>query len=100
MPRSPAARLSLRILQFLIRRFKGGRDAFQIAIYAHQLLEDVDALLSRLVHGPLGLLTLPIGFQLCVGEQLLAGLFGVGTPGEWQVSRAGVRYRFHSYQRA
>jgi dihydrofolate reductase len=24
----------------------------------------------------------------------------VGTPGEWQVSRAGVRYRFHSYHRA
>ncbi|MDT5304887.1 MAG: dihydrofolate reductase [Mycobacterium sp.] len=24
----------------------------------------------------------------------------VGTPGEWQVSRAGVRYRCHSYHRA
>jgi len=24
----------------------------------------------------------------------------VGTPGEWQVSRAGVRYRVHSYHRA
>jgi dihydrofolate reductase len=24
----------------------------------------------------------------------------VGTPGEWQVSRAGVRYRVHSYYRA
>ncbi len=24
----------------------------------------------------------------------------VGTPGEWQTSRAGVRYRFHSYQRS
>jgi dihydrofolate reductase len=23
----------------------------------------------------------------------------VGTPGEWQTSRAGVRYRFHSYHR-
>jgi dihydrofolate reductase len=24
----------------------------------------------------------------------------VGTPGEWQVSRAGLRYRVHSYYRA
>lgn len=24
----------------------------------------------------------------------------VGTPGEWHTSRAGLRYRFHSYQRA
>ena len=24
----------------------------------------------------------------------------VGAPGEWQVSRTGVRYRFHSYHRA
>lgn len=24
----------------------------------------------------------------------------VGTPGEWQTSRAGVRYRFHSYHRS
>jgi dihydrofolate reductase len=24
----------------------------------------------------------------------------VGTPGEWQVSRAGLRYRVHSYHRA
>jgi dihydrofolate reductase len=24
----------------------------------------------------------------------------VGKPGEWQVSRTGVRYRFHSYHRA
>lgn len=24
----------------------------------------------------------------------------VGTPGEWQISRTGVRYRFHSYHRS
>jgi dihydrofolate reductase len=24
----------------------------------------------------------------------------VGTPGEWQISRTGVRYRFHHYHRA
>jgi dihydrofolate reductase len=24
----------------------------------------------------------------------------VGTPGEWQTSRSGLRYRFHTYQRA
>src|SRR5271155_6242267 len=67
----------LRIFEFPISRFKGGRNRFQVPVYAHQLLEDLDSLLTRLVRRPPGLLTIVISLQLRVGEKLLAFLLGL-----------------------
>ena len=74
----------LRILQFVVRRLQSGRNPVQVAVYAHQLLQDLDALLTRLVHRPPGLLTILISLLLCVGEELLTLLLGVGAqPGQF-----------------
>jgi hypothetical protein len=43
------------------------------------LLQDLDPVLTRLIHGPPGRVTIPIGSLLCVGEKLLTRLLGVSA---------------------
>ena len=65
----PEQCLSRRVLQFPIRRFKRGWNGFQVAVDAHQLLQDLDPLLTRLVHRPPDLLAVVVGLLLRVGKQ-------------------------------
>ena len=63
--------------RFLVRRLQSGRNGFQVAVYAHELLQDRDSLLRRLIHRLPGLLAILICLLLGLGEQLLTRPLGV-----------------------